>query len=113
MVWKDVTEFIEKGSVITSNSSIYTMPIEHFDYIVGDFDGQTSTQGYYCGLTSNHHRNSDGTIYKEHFGVKGYEHNGIDFVATKGTEIYAATSGTIIKVFSYSNNCYGKSDCKV
>lgn len=112
MVWKDVTEFIEKGSVITSNSSIYTMPIEHFDYIVGDFDGQTSTQGYYCGLTSNHHRNSDGTIYKEHFGVKGYEHNGIDFVATKGTEIYAATSGTIIKVFSYSNNCYGKSDCK-
>ena len=111
-VWQDVTDFIANGSVITSNSSIYTMPIEHFDYIVGDFDGATATKGYYCGLTSNHHRNPDGTIYKEHFGNSNYKHNGIDFVASTGTEVYAATSGTIIKVFNYNENCYKKSACE-
>lgn len=111
-IWEDVTNFIENGSLDSGKSSSYTMPIAHFDYIVGDFDGKTSTQGYYCGLTSNHHRNADGTIYKEHFGNSNYKHNGIDFVAGTGTKVYAATSGTIVKVYNYKKNCYGTSDCK-
>lgn len=111
-IWEDVTNFIANGSIDSGKSSSYTMPIAHFDYIVGDFDGKTSTQGYYCGLTSNHHRNPDGTIYKEHFGNSNYKHNGIDFVASTGTKVYAATSGTIVKVYDdMPENCYGKPAC--
>ena len=115
-IWNDVVNFIENGSINTSNSASYTMPIAHYDYIVGDFDGKESTPGYYCGLyadgNNTPHRNADGTIYKGHFGNSNYKHNGIDFVAAKGTKVYAATSGTIVQVFNYSKNCYGKSDCK-
>lgn len=110
-IWEDVTNFIANGSIDSGKSSSYTMPIAHYDYIVGDFDGKTSTKGYYCGLTSNHHRNPDGTIYKEHFGIEKYKHSGIDFVASVGTKVYAATSGTIVEVYHYDKNCYGKSDC--
>ena len=51
-------------------------------------------------------------FYKEHFGNSNYKHNGIDFVASTGTKVYAATSGTIVKVYDdMPENCYGKPAC--
>lgn len=66
------------GTVVTESKKGYVMPINTFSYISGETTG-------YCD--------------------NGKVHTGIDFVAAKGTPVYAAHSGTVVKLYNTNYQC--------
>ena len=85
--YKDIINYYydaDVGTVITESKKDYVMPINSFSYINGEITG-------YCDGSSN-------------------VHTGIDFVAIKGTPVYAAHSGIVDDLYDTNYQC-GKS-CK-